>query len=500
MKKMTWKMRLLGGLVAVSMLFAGCAQGADCDETFQSTVTNTQLESPDASSIAFALVTNAAGVEQVKASWPLSKGAGGYEVSIANVNDVNNPEYLLQNEVVDGTSVTFSLFEDTNYEISVRTLGNASFNNKDAETASVVTYSTMIGGQAIPDGSEIGKFITDWMVAHLDEYKAAIAADSNFEFAFDLAAGGNYTLDTPAEFGPIPVRLRGVQGNRPVVVVGEAAALNPSNGLKIKNVNFDCTKMKGDVGARGLISMQVDPEESVIGVQTYYCQKPIRMEACWVKELPISILNIDKCAWGLEEFRITDCIIQFNNRLDTEWKTAINAWQNVGRLSGVDGKCWYGGISNTFIANSTLYNIWPSETIKDKGYFLRFANSDISKWSGSTAGQFEIKNSTIVRLSPRKQFGNNMGKTNQYTNRFVNSIFWDCWRLNKVKNGSSVQVMENNTIWGVFQATNGDASYAKEENPGFTDDNIFKVLDFTQPNGGVNFTPTTGNGDPRWLK
>ena len=38
---------------------------------------------------------------------------------------------------------------------------------------------------------------------------------------------------------------------------------------------------------------------------------------------------------------------------------------------------------------------------------------------------------------------------------------------------------------------------------GFTYENIFKAMDLTQPNGGVNFTATgtisSTIGDPRWL-
>ena len=54
----------------------------------------------------------------------------------------------------------------------------------------------------------------------------------------------------------------------------------------------------------------------------------------------------------------------------------------------------------------------------------------------------------------------------------------------------------------------GNAPFASEYDPVFGGDNaaqIAKELDFSQPNGGVNFTPTeyeiiaNRGGDPRWL-
>ena len=504
MKKMTLK-KLFGGIccAAMAMFAVSCAQGVD-DETWTSGVSGVQLESPAADAIAFSLATDASGNEKVKVQWPVSMGAGGYEITVLNVNDPENPEVVVDHETVDGCSFLFPLAEDTNYEVSVLTLGNEKYNNAGAAAATTVPYSSMIGGVTIPAGTEIGQFITDYMAQHLDEYKANLAADPNFEWAFDLERGAAYTLEVSADFGPIPVRLRGTQGNRPVVTVGENAALRPSNGLKIKNVNFDCTSMKGAAGARGLISMMIDPDESLAQGQAYYCEKPIRIESCWVKELPVSLFNIDECAWGINELRVSDCIVQLNNRFDNAWKTVLCGHSGTGRYLGTNSAKWYGGIANTMILNSTIYNIWPSDTIKNSAYFIRFSNQDISKWYGSYNGVFDIKNSTLVRTTPNKDFGNNIANKAQYVITFENSNFWDCYRLQKVKRGGTY-VWKNNTIWGVINSVDSTdkKEIATEENMGFTDENIFKVLDFTQPNGGVNFTATgtisSTIGDPRWL-
>jgi hypothetical protein len=66
---------------------------------------------------------------------------------------------------------------------------------------------------------------------------------------------------------------------------------------------------------------------------------------------------------------------------------------------------------------------------------------------------------------------------------------------------NSKSSVENNSIWGVTTSVDSTdkTKWATEEDPGFTEENATKELDFSQPNGGLNFTPTTGNGDPRWL-
>ena len=501
MKKMTLR-KLFGGLCCAAMVIfaASCAQGVD-DETWTSGVSGVQLESPAADAIAFSFATDASGNEQVKVVWPVSMGAGGYEVTVYNVNDVDNPEIVVDHEVVDGCSLLFPLSEDTNYEVSVLTLGNEKYNNTGAASATTVPFSTMIGGQTIPAGTEIGQYITDWMTAHADEYAAAIAADANFEWAFDLERGAAYTLSVPAKSGLIPIRLRGTQGNRPVVTVSETGCLSPAAGLKIKNVNFDCTAAT----ALGLILM--DDSRTDVPVNSnkvMQCPYPIRIESCWVKELPKALFNIGYGAWGVKEFRMSDCMVQLNNKNDDQWTTFINAWQNKGISNGVEGASWYGAILNTYVLNSTIWNRSESATLKDKNYFIRFANQSIDKAVGSYNGVFEIKNSTLVRMVPRKDFGNNIANKAQYVITFENTNFWDCYRLQKVKRGGTY-VWKNNTIWGVFNSVDSTdkKEIATEENMGFTDENIFKVMDLTAENGGVNFKATgsisSTIGDPRWL-
>ncbi|MBE6189389.1 MAG: DUF4957 domain-containing protein [Rikenellaceae bacterium] len=498
MKKMTLK-KLFGGIccAAMAMFAVSCAQGVD-DETWTSGVSGVQLESPAAESIAFSLATDASGNEQVKVQWPVSMGAGGYEVTVINVNDPENPEVVVDHETVDGCSLLFPLAEDTNYEVSVLTLANEKYNNAGATSATTVPYSSMIGGVTIPAGSEIGQFITDYMLEHEAEHQAAIAADANFEWAFDLERGAAYTLDVPAKSGLIPIRLRGTLGNRPVVTVGEKGCLSPAAGLKIKNVNFDCTAMT----SLGLILM--DDSRTDVPVNSnkvMQCPYPVRIEQCWVKELATAIFNGGYGAWGIEEFRLSDCLVQLNCKNGDQWHTFINAWQDKGISNGASGVCWYGAILNTYVLNSTIWNRYPSASVGNKNYFIRFANQSIDKAVGSYNGVFDIKNSTLVRMMPNKDFGNNIANKTAYVITFENSVFHDCYRLQKVKRGGTL-VMSGNTIQGIRNSVDSTdkKEFATESDHGFDESAIDNaILDLTAENGGVNFTPLTGNGDPRWL-
>ena len=498
MKKMTLK-KLFGGIccAAMAMFAVSCAQGVD-DETWTSGVSGVQLESPAADSFVVNFVTDASGVEQVKLTWPVVMGAGGYLCNVWNVNDLDNPEVIVETVTTDGASLYFPLVEDSNYKVSVQTLGNEKYNNAGATSATTVPYSSMIGGVTIPAGSEIGQFITNYMLEHEADHQAAIAADANFEWAFDLERGAAYTLDTPAQTGLIPIRLRGTLGSRPVVTVGENGKLSPASGLKIKNVNFDCTSMT----SRALIEMDFSRTDVPLTSKGQMaCTSPIRIESCWVKELTTSLFNISDGAWGIDEFRMSDCLVQLNCANKDQWHTFINGWSGTGYVNGAKGASWYGGILKTYVINSTIWNRYPSASAGNKNYFIRFSNQSIDKCFGTYNGVFDIKNSTLVRMMPNKDFGNNIANKPAYVITFENSVFHDCYRLQKVKRGGTL-VMSGNTIQGIRNSVDSTdkKEFATESDHGFDESAIDNaILDLTAENGGVNFTPLTGNGDPRWL-
>ena len=497
---MTLKMRLLGGLVAVSMLFAGCAQGVD-DETFTAGVTGVELESPAADSFTYSIVTDATGTEQVKIQWPTVMGAGGYLCSVWNVNDPANPEVLVDNETVDGAAVYFPLAEDSNYKISVQTLGNEKLNNTGAAVAAEYYMNTMIEGIAVPTTADLGEFITNYITEHADELAAERAANPNFEIAFDLEAGANYTMATIADFGTQATRVRGDRQNKPTVTIAEGsnAYFMTAGGLKLKFLNIDANGM--DAQEYAVIVMHTaPPADTKIGPRGYVCEKPIRIESCWLKNVRRSILSFgNKEQWGVYEFRISDCLIHLNNTGSGAHKTLIYGYS--GGKADLSGG-WYGGIRDTYVVNSTIYNAVPDASIKNSAYFIRFSNGDIAKVFGSNGGKFNLQNCTLSRVWPNKDFGNNIGNKNYFTCNFENNIFYDTRLVQKILGRGCVVNVLNNIMWCPTKGVDNTdkTKYVTEQDPGFTSEQVFQELDFSKPNGGLNFTPTVNSGDPRWLK
>ena len=498
MKKMTLK-KLFGGIccAAMAMFAVSCAQGVD-DETWTSGVSGVQLESPAADAIAFSLATDANGNEKVKVQWPVSMGAGGYEITVLNVNDPENPEVVVDHETVDGCSYLFPLAEDTNYEVSVLTLGNEKYNNAGAAAATTVAYSSMIGGVTIPAGTEIGQFITDYMTQHLDEYKANLAADPNFEWAFDLERGAAYTLDVPAEFGLIPVRRRGTLGVRPVVTVGEKGGIAIAAGFKVKNVNFDCSAMTTDGIIRCSDTQYTELEASAFGYPgtAYYIEKPIVVEACNFKNLAKSLVHSGNNAWAANEIQVRNCIVQFNNPGKVERSSFIDFYGNPGYYQGQNSK-WAGVVRKVTVVNNTIYNIASNS----KSYFIRYSNvSKMNKYYPTNDGYVRMENNTIYGKNG-KQFGNGVPKDSPFYMTAKNNNFYDCQRLDKLfQKYTAPNEMGTNTIWPAYTNNN-------EKNVGVLEDQGFVTpteLDLTDSQfGGQNFKPTgtisSTIGDPRWL-
>lgn len=486
---MTWKMRLLGGLVAVSMLFAGCAQGVD-DETFTAGVSGVQLESPAADSFTYSIVTDATGTEQVKVQWPTVMGAGGYLCSVWNVNDPANPEVLVDNQTVDGAAVYFPLAEDSNYKISVQTLGNAKLNNAAAAEASEYLMNTMIEGIAVPTTADLGEFITNYITENAATLAAQRAANPNFEIAFDLEAGATYQMATVAECDIQPTRVRGDRQSKPTVILANNAYFETGGGLKLKFMNIDASGL--DKEKCGVITMDPTPSIEKGAESCYHCENPIRIEGCWVKEVKRGFFSQSPSTnWALKELRIADCIIQVNCPNNASHKSFL--WPYGG------GK---GSIFNIYLANSTIYNVYDPAAMSSSAYFIQFGyQKGFTKTYGSSNGVFNIQNCTLNRMVPNKDFGNRVGYEGSMT--FTDNVFYDTRLIQKVLGRGGAKTTNNNIMWCPTKGVDGTdkQNYVIEQDPGFTADNLNKALDFSQPNGGVDFTPAAGitAGDPRWL-
>jgi hypothetical protein len=307
-------------------------------------------------------------------------------------------------------------------------------------------------------------------------------------------------MATIADFGTQPTRVRGDRQNKPTVTIAEGsnAYFMTAGGLKLKFLNIDADGM--DQEWYGLIVMHTNPPaDTPIGTRTYECEKPIRIESCWVKNLRRSLISAaNKQQWGVHEFRVSDCIMQFKNTGSGAHKTIVNIYCDAA--AGPKGG-WEAGAKDVYFINTTLTNVLPKDQIKTSAFFARYSNADVKKLFGYDCGKFIFQNCTVNRLWPNKNFADRVGGKNYFVVDFSNTIFWDTRLIQKMLNNSKSSV-ENNSIWGVTTSVDSTdkTKYAKEEDPGFTEEEATKELDFTQPNGGLNFTPTTGNGDPRWLK
>ena len=356
--KMKIKMKIAGKLWGLSaiLLFVSCAKGFDDNETFSGGVTNAQLESPVIDDNSFSTLTNSDGTESVKITWPVVMGAGGYLLNVDLIEDpadptvtTENPVVVMQDSVVDGSSVVFTKTEDATYKIKIKTLGNEKLNNKEAQESTDFKYVALVPATTIPVGEDIAEYINNQL------------KDSDKEQAFALEAGKSYVLNGIVDFRLNVITLRSTdKDNRPTVKVGASGGFMTQAGLKIKFINFDCSEMTG----AGFLTLSGEPSETIsiksLGYDKdeanqdgYIINKPVIIQECNIKNLQNSLLYGNKKPWTLRDFRITDCIVQMNNA----------GSNGVINLYGATGT-----IKDMTIKNSTFYNLVKNSS----AYFIRY--------------------------------------------------------------------------------------------------------------------------------
>ena len=205
--------RMQAAVLAIgTLLLASCAIGYDGSGTFSSGVSDSQLASPSADDITF--TPNVSGTE-VTITWPVVMGAGGYEVSFYNMNDPDNPVAVGdENEVIDGCSTTRAIAEDTQYEFRIRALENTEYGNIGAESPTIAEYDTYVPSVGtIPSGTDLATYFADFSSTEV----------SPTEVAYELEAGGNYTMTGNVDFDRHWLTLRGDRNDPPTVtIIGDA--------------------------------------------------------------------------------------------------------------------------------------------------------------------------------------------------------------------------------------------------------------------------------------
>lgn len=507
------KLNQLLWLSIATVLFSlsSCTDGFEEESDFDSGVHNKQLSSP--TDAVAKKITASDGSDQYEVSWPVIKGAGGYSVNVSIYDDPANPEQY-QDTIVDGCSFTFGIKEDTKYRVLIKTLANSHWkktSNKDAAEASSFVFDTAIPATKIPEGTDIAKFINDFFVSHPD------MAVADNEVAFELETGKNYTLDTLVNTTVANVILRGDKVHRSLVTLGSYGGFSIYGGFKIKYLNFDCTEATKNYGILNMGSEALEELHYAYsdGANTnYHDVNTILVQDCIFKSVPNGFIADGGLAWCVKDFRIKDSYIE-QNPSDSKLSSTGAPFIDFT----------HGGISfmNITFTNSTLVNLK-----KTAAYFMRFSNgsnSSMKKAYGSAYAQgtndisrnvsrFKMENCTLIRCTAKGQFGNNCWTTGSWTTiDWKKCIFYDCNLLQKLVRSLPCDFNNgNNTAWQVTSTMDetDKNKFVTEDNPVFAggnpEEDVIAGYDFAQPNGGLNYKPTSGMaaennfGDSRWLE
>lgn len=486
-----------------AMLLTGCAEGYDSPDGFDAGVRNTQLVTPPSDSIRFVL--NTAG-DKATISWPLVRGAKGCEVTFRNVDDPSNPYVVdgYENYLVDGSSFTVSVAEDSKYELYMRVIGNEDLGNK-SDSVIVTSLSTLVPSiMTIPSGSDITTYIAENPIDSL--YLGQ-------EVAIDLEANGEYTMSGPVDFGGQKMTFRGDKIYRPVVKMTGSGTLMSYATLKVKYINFD---MAESTAKSFMMVSKTNIPDSLKGVNqpdkysglkfqrnNYMLEDPFYVAHCWIKDMPASFFHDNEVNCAVWYLTISDCIVQMNRGA-----TSHNRGNGSQAFISLEKKGV--AIKHLVIENSTIFNIQDQEA-----YFLRYSNNSNAqavKAFGEKDASYstittDFRNTTFSRAFSQGKWWNNTSGNGQKTT-IDHCIF---------HNMSAGQITRRitgtkNYKFNFWQGEGTDYSTKDSDGAPFAAyyETIFtgafeQSLDLSQPNGGVNFTPQENEviknkgGDPRWL-
>lgn len=474
------KVRLLSVIAVGAVLLSSCAQdGFDDDERWTSSVTGVTLVSPTADEIS---VSASADGSQTVISWPVVKGAGGYECTVMDVTDAENPAVVdgIQNSVIDRCQIAVTRVADHNYTFSIKTVGNDKLNNTGAEAATQLTFNSFTAALAtIPEG-DITAFIAENPMP--DEAQET-------EMAYDLIAGGHYTMSGSIDFGNKRVQLRTTDQNNPATITMTGnASISTATGLSIKNVNFDCS-----ASTDPFIAYSETPDESTMGVisgsQNYYdIQQSLLIENCKITGVNNYFIYDNNVKYCVGTAIIRNCVVQLTG----------SDVSGVIRFQG-------GYINDLTIDKSTFYGTAGA----DAKYFVQYNNSGRNDRGGYASNSITYSNCTFYNVAYSGQWGNYNGFAGRNTSywNMTDCIFVNCGsnqitrRFLGGRTNSANRNFANNTYMydRAFESTDGsvsgydDSATAIESDPMFAD-----------PANG-NFTvggseqQTKRTGDPRWL-
>ena len=476
-KFVSCKMLCTGAVIAMgTWLMVSCADTYGDNDTFTSSVHNSQLVSPAESDITITPNTDG---DRMTIAWPVVHGAGGYEVTLYDRGNESTP---LVNTVVDGCSLTTSREEDVNYRLVIRTLGNQSLGNTDAATGTEKLFSSFEASYAeIPEG-DLGEYFASHPLP-------ADAVGENLNF--DLVAGGHYTLNSVLDFGANTVTLRSMsKTNSATITYGEKGGLATSSGFKAKYLTFEC-----GASTQPVLALSENPDPNILDEEHnnyYQITDPISFQNCVINNVVRTFMFDNKIKYCVKTFSITNCLVKFT----PDDKMSSSAYFQI-----YDG----GGFINDFTATNCTF--WSANDNK-VNYFIRYNNSCRCDRAGYLTNSINLRNCTMYNIAKTGQMANHSGFDGRATSNYeiVSNIFVDCGsgqvprRLLGRLNTSAVNTFAYNTYWfdgapeteGYTTNTYDVSTNALQTDPAFVD----------AANG--NFTPTGAEqvarktGDPRW--
>ena len=470
-KQIILKNSILPALAACALLAVGCADHYDGDETWSPQVKNATLTSPDAGKIT---ISPSADGSTMTIAWPVVYGAGGYAVELYNVNDPNSP-VLVKTDTIDGCSLRVDREEDTNYSLTIRTLGNQKYNNREAQEQTEYKFNTFLPTYAeIPDGSDLKAWFAE----------NPIPADSTSHLCYDLVPGGNYTVSGKIDFYGHQVTLRSSsKANYANVVMGAGSYFNTYAGFTLKylNINAEATN-------KPLISFSDEPEESIknlIGEKGYYfIMDPVVVQGCNITNLGSSIVASNSAKYDVRVVSINNTIVQLDKTLPAANNAAVIYMKS-------------GFISDFTIKNSTVYSREHTDC-----FFIQHGGrpKDVSD---EEQRYVSILNCTLCNIAYGKNFCDYHNGQTTYHYTLKNTIVVDCGKANFLT-GLNKGQSSDNPVWDVNNNTCWrDGSDASASQTGIKNPGLWLTTDPAIDPANAKFVPAAaqqeaGQGDPRW--
>jgi hypothetical protein len=451
------------GLLAI-IFVTSCAEGFKDDETFTGGVTNAQLEAVPADDL---VITKNATATQAIVTWPVVYGAGGYEVTVYNVDDADNPTVVgaWDKKFVDGSTCSFAIADDSKYKVVHQVLGNAKLNNKAAAAATQVPFTTLLPAVIIPGGADLTAWFTQY---RLD------TVDVAHEKAFELEEGARYTLSGDVDLLRVNLTLRGNKVNRPTVVM-TGGFRSRGGGSIFKYIRFECEGLTSSM----FYGFNDIPQGAPMKSDACLVTNPVTFKACTFEKLPKPLFHDNGKAYAVESFTVTDCLVELTDNGFFYRNTASK-----------------GAVKDFLIENSTVY-----KNNAGTDYFMQLSGQRFTGlWT--TASQSYV-NCTFYRFD-------RMHNSNGYSVAGMSVNVKKCIFLDFLRDGAARYILPGgnvnnkiltfagNTYWRNGQPDPGNGNYDKSQTELAQDPLCAAPAegDFTVGNPA---TIEQGIGDPRWL-